>query len=64
MYPPTKSSVHFDDAFLGLCVLWKMSPLDDASPYDPSIIGGGGKRYVGIGWVKTVGLGTAIMMFF
>ncbi len=26
MYPPTKSSAHFDDAFLGLCVLWTMRP--------------------------------------
>ncbi len=31
-----------DDASLGRCVPWTMRPLDDASPYDLSLTGGGG----------------------
>jgi hypothetical protein len=41
-----------DVASFGRCV-----PLDDASPYDPSLTGGGGYRNVRIVWVKTVGRG-------
>jgi hypothetical protein len=41
--------------FLVQCIHWMMCPLDDVSPYDPSLSGEGGLLCIRIAWIGRVG---------